>query len=192
MRRAVYAAIKLANNAASKVDAARVLPPDQRDADARRTARLYTFFFGHDPTRPIAWAGNQASGVSVAIRFRSVAKELGGGRRITFRCLATRADCADADLTCCLPGSNAWVNQALVPNVVHLCAGFWNPPADLRGLPPTQFRAGTIVHEMLHLLFPSFLLNQPPGRPNAHCYEAFALRVAGFGASPRDVRLCRP
>jgi hypothetical protein len=192
LRQAIIEAIKLANNAASKVDAATKLEPSKRYAETKKTAALFKFFFGHDPTRPVPWAGNAASGVSVAFRFRAVAKELGGGRRIVFRCLPTRPDCAAADLTCCSTDSNAWVNQATVPNVVHLCASFWNPPAGLRGLPAPQYRAAIIIHEMLHLLFQDFLLHTPPGRPDAHCYEAFALRVAGFGADPFDVRQCRP
>jgi hypothetical protein len=192
LRQAIIEAIKLANNAASKVEAATNVEPAKRDPAAKKTAHLFKFFFGHDPTRPVPWAGNAASGVSVAFRFRAVAKELAGGRRIVFRCLPTRADCADADLTCCSANTHAWVNQNTVPNVVHLCASFWNPPAGLRGLPALQYRAAIIIHEMLHLLFQDFLLHAPPGRPDAHCYEAFALRVADFGADPSDVRQCRP
>jgi hypothetical protein len=191
LRQAIIEAIKLANNAASKIQAATKLEPSKRDAETKKTADLFKFFFGHDPTRPVPWAGNEASGTSVAYRFRAVARELGGGRRIVFRCLVARPGCADDDLTCCSPDANAWVNQAIVPNVVHLCALFWNPPAGLRGLPPPYYRAGVLIHEMLHLLFQDFLLHSPPGRPNAHCYEAFALRIAGFGADPFDVRQCR-
>src|SRR5688572_24649333 len=148
MRQAIIEAIKLANNAASKIEAAIKPEPNQRDAEAKETARLFKFFFGHDPIRPVPWAGNGASGTSVAYRFRAVARELGGGRRIVFRCLDTRPGCADDDFTCCLPGSNAWVNQARIPNVVHLCGRFWNPPAGLRGLPPPYYRAGVIIHEI--------------------------------------------
>jgi hypothetical protein len=192
LRQAIIEAIKLANNAASKVEAATNVEPVKRDPATKRTAHLFKFFFGHDPTRPVSWAGNAASGVSIAFRFRAVAKELAGGRRIVFRCLPTRADCADADLTCCSTNTHAWVNQNTVPNVVHLCASFWNPPAGLRGLPALQYRAAIIIHETLHLLFQDFLLHAPPGRPDAHCYEAFALRLADFGADPSDVRQCRP
>jgi hypothetical protein len=192
LRQAIIEAIKLANNAANKIQAATNVEPAKRDPAAKRTAHLFKFFFGHDPTRPVPWAGNAASGVSVAFRFRAVAKELGGGRRITFRCLPTRADCAADDLTCCRTTTHAWVNQNTIPNVVHLCASFWNPRAGLRGLPALQYRAAIIIHEMLHLLFQDFLLHAPPGRADAHCYEAFTLRLAGFGADPSDVRQCRP
>src|SRR5262249_12803863 len=155
---------KLAGNAAGRVETATKLEPAKRDPAAKRTADLFKFFFGHDPTRPVPWAGNAASGISVAFRFRSVAKELGGGRRITFRCLPSRAGCADDDVTCCTTHTNAWVNQRTIPNVIHLCAQFWHPPPGLRGLPALQFRAAIILHEMLHLLFEDFLLHAPPGR----------------------------
>ena len=88
------------------------------------------------------------------------------------------------------------------PNVVNLCARFFlygsettsrnrnKPQPALPGLPAPYYRAGVIIHEMLHLLFYEFLLHHPPGRPNAHCYEAFALRAAGFGAHRDDVISC--
>jgi len=57
--------------------------------------------------------------------------------------------------------------------------------------------AGVILHEMLHLLFFEFFHHpgHPSGDPvrrrdNAHCYEAFALRVAGHAAEPGDVTAC--
>jgi hypothetical protein len=191
LRQAIFEAIKLANGAAIKIDVATKIEPGKRDAETRETARLFKFFFGHDPTHLVPWARNEASGISVAKRFRAIARELGGGRRIVFRCLDSRPGCADADLTCCPPTANAWVNQEKAPNVMHLCALFWNPPAGLRGLPPPYYRAGVIIHEMLHMLFRDiFRHGGPPGRPNTHCYEAFALRVAGFGADPTDVSKC--
>jgi hypothetical protein len=189
VRAAVREAIRLALNAANRVEAAIAVPPASRDPNARQTARLFTFFFGHDPSRPIPWAGNQESGVSVAARFRAVANELNGGRRVTFHCRPTQAGCG-ANLTCCDPNQNAWFSTG-VPNAVNLCTGFWNPPAGLRGLPPVNFRAAVIIHEMLHMLFED-LRDAGHGRPRAACYEAFALRAAGFGADPIDVTRCRP
>ncbi len=188
IREAGLEAIRLASNAAVKVEAATALRPDQRDAEARTTARLFRFFFGHDPKHPVPWAGNQASGVSVASRFRAVARELGGGRRITFQCLPTVVGCGNT-LTCCDSDVNAWVHPDL-PNTINLCTGFWNPPVDLHGLPGRNFRAAVIIHEMLHLLYGEFLGDVARGRPRAACYEAFALRVAGFGADPADVCRC--
>jgi hypothetical protein len=185
LRQAIIEAIKLANNAASKIEAASKLEPSHRDAETKKTADLFKFFFGHDPRRPVPWAGNMASAVSVAFRFRAVAKALQkGGRNTIFRCMVARTDC-NAFVRPPLPGT-----VAPEPNVVNLCAPFWNPPPGLRGLPPPYYRAVVIIHEMLHLLFYDFLLHHPPGRPNARCYEAFALRAAGFGADPSDVRRC--
>ncbi|WNG88150.1 hypothetical protein C6A87_002490 [Mycobacterium sp. ITM-2016-00317] len=86
LRQAIVRAIVLADNAADKVDASISVPPAARSADAVRTATVFRSFFGHDPSRPVPWAGNEASGVSVAKRLRSVARELDGGRRITFEC----------------------------------------------------------------------------------------------------------
>ncbi|BFU90770.1 MAG: hypothetical protein NTAFB01_19570 [Nitrospira sp.] len=189
IRTAVREAIRLANIAATKIDAAIQVSPASRDADARRTARLFTFFFGHDPSRPITWAGNEESGISVAKRFRSVARELDGGRRVIFHCRPTHAGCADDDPTCCSPDANAWFSTG-VPNAVNLCDGFWNSPAGLRGLPALNFRAAIIIHEMLHMLFED-LRDIGHGRARAACYEGFALRIAEFGADPFDVCQCR-
>jgi hypothetical protein len=52
----------------------------------RRKVGLDKGFFGHDPTWPVSWAGNKASSAIVAHRFRMVARGLGGGRRMLFRC----------------------------------------------------------------------------------------------------------
>jgi hypothetical protein len=188
VREAVTGAIRLATNAVNKIQAAISVPPGDRNAEARQTANFFRFFFGHDPTHPIPWAGNQASAVSVIARFRAVANELSGGRRVIFQCRPTRVGCGE-DLTCCDPNDNAWFHVG-VPNTVNLCAGFWNPPADLRGLPHRTFRAAIIMHEMLHMLFED-IRDARQGRPRAACYEAFALRAAGFGADPVDVCLCR-
>jgi hypothetical protein len=180
LRDAIREAIKLANNAASKLEA--------RDPTI---VNQFRFFFHHPPSHPIPWADGAESAASVAKRYRAVAMALQtGGRNTTFRCLPVRADCADNDMTCCLPTTNAWVQWAHQPNVLNLCASFWNPPPGLRGLPAPAFRAGIILHEMLHLLFHEFLLHGPR-RANSHCYEAFALRAAGFGVEPTDICMCR-
>ena len=182
---AIIQAIKLANTAASKLEAPTKIEPGKRDNDAKETARLFRAFFGHDPSNPISYAGNEASGVSVAKRFRAVAKELGGERRMIFRCVpATCPAGADsnpgdaAHPACCRVGSRAFavINRPELRSVVHLCPPFWNLPAASRG--------GTILHEMLHLLFatgPHGFLAHAGRRANAHCYKAFALRVGGYG-----------
>jgi len=159
LRQAVIEAIRLANNAASKLDA---VSPE--------TASLYRSFFCHDPSRPVPWAGNEASGSIVARRFRAVARELGGGRRIIFRC----------DPNC---GAGTRGFSLAEPNGISLCAPFWNPPPQ-PGLPPEGFRAGVILHEMFHVLFTMRHIDQDPKEKrtnNAHCLRAFALRAMGYG-----------
>jgi hypothetical protein len=170
LRRAVLDAIALANNAARKLTAARM------DSE---TIRLFRFFFGHDPSRPVPWANNQESRVSVAKRFLSCARELGGGRRTLYRC-----GCADCD-----PDTNA---ITVGVSAVCLCPNFWGASPQ-RGLSARFFRAGVILHEMLHQLYIEFLLHDPNEhrRNNAHCYEAFAMRLAGHAADQSDVSQCR-
>ena len=102
---------------------------------------------------------------------------------------STQPHCGNNDLTCCCPADNAWFSVG-VPNTVNLYAAFWNPPAGLRGLPALNYRAAIIIHEMLHMLFED-IRDVLHGRPRASCYEAFALRLAGFGAEPFDVCNCR-
>ncbi|HXW06510.1 MAG TPA: hypothetical protein VD833_14835, partial [Vicinamibacterales bacterium] len=71
VRRAVLDAIRLAHDAAAKLEASPRAP---------ETIRLFTAFFGHNPSRPVPWAGNRESGLVVARRFRKCAEELNGGR----------------------------------------------------------------------------------------------------------------
>jgi hypothetical protein len=189
LRQAISEAINMALGAANKLDAS--LKPGPRTPDASNTARLFQFFFGHDPTLPVEWAGGIPSGASIAGRYRAVARELSGGRQIVFRC-GDAALCAGnvAVTRHCTPGNVSLVE----PNVINLCGPFWAPPA-LRGLPPETFRGATILHEMLHVLFcEGFHDGGPPPdqfrRNNASCLEAFACRVNGFGADPTAVTLC--
>ena len=86
-------------------------------------------------------------------------------------------------------------------NTIILCPLFWDgsPPRAV----PKFWRAAIMLHEMLHLLYWEFFGHQAslviaprPGDPeerrrdNSHCYEAFALRVAGHGADPFAVAAC--
>jgi hypothetical protein len=176
LRQAITAAISLANNAASKLEAS------PRHAE---TVRLFRFFFGHDPSRQVPWAGNKESGASVAQRLRKVAEAL-QGRGTLYHC-----GCPGAG-----PEVRARTNAATEPNVINLCPRFWNPPAGLH-VSNRFFRAGVLLHEMLHLLYHEFFhhAGHPSGDPerrrdNAHCYEAFTMRVAGHAADPSDVNQC--
>jgi hypothetical protein len=198
VRQAIIEAIKLANDAASKIKAATEREPDQRNKAETRTAELFKYFFGHDPSTLITEAGNKASasGASVAYRFQWVARELGGGRRIVFRCLDTRADCHAVSqhappLTCCCPGDVVRpASRPMLgsPTEVELCSEFWNPPA-VRGLPPPFYRAGKIMRAMFDLVLRDLVLGTQ--RSISRCYEAFALRVAEFGAEPQVVCWCK-
>jgi len=189
IRAAVREAIRLANNAATRLEAAIAVPPASRDTNAKRTASRFKALFGHDPAHAITWAGNEESGVSVAKRLRAVARELDGGRRVVFHCRPTVEGCAGND-PCCAPTENAWFHP-LGRNVVNLCVGFWNPPADIpNGLSVVRFRAAVIIHEMLHMLY-EHLRDEGQGRIRAACYEAFALRADGIPADPFDVCGCR-
>ena len=192
----------MATIAATKLDATLIFGP--RTKSANDTATLFTRIFGHDPRTPVKWAGNIASGASIADRFRKVARELAGpakgGRTITFR-----SDPAGPN---CPPGRRGFVDPSDPPHVIHLCPRFWNPPPQA-GLPPEGFRGGVILHEMLHVLYPGLFghdtvdddghivrQNTSPWgerrRNNAHCFRAFALRAAGQGqdnlALPRCTR----
>ncbi len=178
---AIIEAIKLARSAADKVDAAVAVPAGARGKEAKETARLYKFFFCHDPSFYISWARGP-SGATVATRLRAVARELGGGRRILYECRPAG-------------GCNAFTIPG-VHSTVFLCPPFWANQG-LRGLPEVDRRAGTLIHEMLHNLYDlddSRRFNNPaqptPRRFDAHCYEAFVLRVNGYGADQTDVRAC--
>jgi len=171
LHRAILDAIALATNAADKLDA--------KVPDAE-TIRLFRFFFGHPPSTNIPWADNTESRVSVAQRFRSVADELNGGRRTVYSCV-------------CRPNAPPRRRgETRGPLDVRLCPAFWRPA----GLAVSDrfFRAGVVMHEMIHQLFGEFLhdVSNVSMRVNAHCYEAFAMRLAGHAADPSDVRRCRP
>lgn len=169
LHRAILDAISLATNAASKLET----KPHNVE-----TVRLFRFFFGHLPSRPVPWANNQESGAIVAIRFRRCARELGGGRRTEYRCS-----------TVAPPGRRA---RVINPSTVLLFPAFWNASPQ-RGLSDRFFRAGVILHEMLHQLFIEFVRHddRERRRNNAHCYEAFAMRLARHAADQSDVSQCR-
>jgi len=207
VRTAVFEAIHLANEAADKLEAASALSLEERELkknrDAKETVRLFRAFFCHDLLKRVPVPGIVLSGLNVALRLRSVAKELAGGRTFIFQCLPAQADCPGNSPQCCSDDPAREENARSVPetSTIGLCPRFF---LDLHrpGLPDVDRRAGTIIHESLHLFFAKFVGNIPRGvvdgvvdndqkrRANAHCYKAFVLRVNGFGGDPLAVKMC--
>ena len=184
--RAIRDAIFLAESAATKLEA--------RDNEA---VRLFRFFFG-DPSRPVPWADNRQAADLVAFRYRAVADG--------FRKRVPHIRCGTVAAGDCGATANAYTRPRHAPtptipfphNTIVLCPPFWGPSPP--GTDVESWRSAILLHEMLHLLFWEFFghqVNLPrPGDPeerrrdNAHCYEAFALRVAKHGADPADVTAC--
>ena len=179
VQREIRVAIGIANTAAAKLESIeqkRVSGQPRNDED-KKIAKIFLFFFRHDPNHPIPWAGNQSSGANVAFRLRKAAEAL-VKRGLHYRCAC--------------PGAPATRRGQAVPGGVHidLCNAFWNVPAGLR-MDAETFRAGVILHETLHVIFHSIDDAGAPTRANDHCYEAFAMRAAGHAADPGDVTQCR-
>lgn len=178
VRRTIRDAIRLADNAAAKLEA--------RDTEA---LRLFRFFFGN-PERSV---DNRPAADVIAARFRAVANGF-RKRAPHIRCgvVGAAAGNCGAENAFVVPRSAPSAAIPLPRNTITLCPPFW-------ALRP-HLRAGVVLHEMLHLLFWEFFghqVNLPrPGDPeerrrdNSHCFEAFALRVAGHGADPLDVQAC--
>ncbi len=197
--RALADAIGLCSEAASQLEAS---PP------STRTRNIFRSLFGHDPSRPVPWAGGRASGAIVAHRLRKVAEAFHG--RVThFRCGGFPGAPAGQQ---CGPNVNAFTLPLTHPNLIFLCPPFWNQEPLVPATPPFPgtpegrarvarfWRAGIVLHEMLHLVYRGFFRHfaVPPNpddpqerrRDNAHCYEAFALQVNRHLASPHDVTAC--
>lgn len=197
VRQAMVDAIALCSRAASLLEAS---PP------STTTRSIFRSFFGHDPSRPVPWAGNKASGAIVAHRLRKTAEAF-HRRVIHVRCGGFPG--APAGQQC--GGANAFVIPSRHPNVLFLCPPFWNLAASVPSVPPITaagrarvarfWRAGILLHEMLHLLYRPFFRHQsnPPHpddpqerrRDNSHCYEAFVLRITGHRPDPADLIQCR-
>jgi hypothetical protein len=152
-------------------EAARRLSAPLLDAEA---TRLFIYFFGTRPETHIPWAGRSA-GALVAHRFKKVADELGGGRRFTFTCISgATGDCSSLPFAVTI-GKSA----------VTLCDPFWGRSV--------SDMAGTILHEAMHAVYGELFFHAVGSgiaecrRDNPRCYQGFALRLSGHGAS-RGVR----
>lgn len=130
------------------------------------TVRIFRSVFGHPPSRAVPWGGGRDSGGIVARRYRLAARALRRRR--------TRYECAN------IP-PNA---RVLSPARVLIGPSFWRQNR--------QHRAGTILHEMMHQYFLSFIRHDPRERRrnNAHCFEVFALRASRIVPLRGDVRKC--
>jgi hypothetical protein len=84
--------------------------------------------------------------------------------------------------------------RTLSPDHVLIDPSFWNQTDDPHGLQRfAQYRAGTILHEVMHQYFLSFTLHdgRERRRNNAHCLTAFALRASGIPPRPHHIRQMR-
>ena len=131
------------------------------------TVRIFRGVFGHHPSRPVPWAGGRSSGALVARRFRLVSGSL-ARRGTLYRCAAISANA-----------------RVLSAGEVLLGPSFWTQSR--------MHRAGTILHEMFHQYFLSFIRHdtREHRRNSAHCHEVFALRVCGIAPLAFDVSRCR-
>ncbi len=166
LRRSIEDAIRLANRAASRLEA--------RPRSAA-TIDMFRAIFSHPPSRAVPWGGGRDSGGIVALRYRLA---VGALRRNN-----TRYECRNI-------GSFA---RTLSPDHVLIDPSFWNQTDDPHGLQRfAQYRAGTILHEMMHQYFLSFILHdgRERRRNNAHCLTAFALRASGIPPWPHHIRQC--
>ena len=170
LRRDIVRAIRYCRRAAALLEA------NPREA---RTIRIFRFFLGHNPSRPVPWAKGKQSGLVVAHRLRKAAGAL-SRRGMTYACLAS----------CPSPTTNARTNGTVNPSRIELCPRFWTQRAHIR--------SGILIHETLHLLYTSFFHHSghPSGDPerrrdNAHCYEALVLRLNRRSADASDVAACR-
>ena len=156
---------------------------------ANATIQRFTALFGHPPTRPVPWANNEQSGATVAKRFRAVARHMATSN-ILFRCI----DCTEStDLECPLnnPTIACPLNaQTLIPfsqNIIELCPRFWTQ------IP--NWRAGIVLHEMLHHYFGLFFLHQ--GEPERRrdrpptWFPMNAISVVVAGARPKRLKVPR-
>jgi hypothetical protein len=121
-------------------------------------------------------AGFRDSGALTAHRFRRAAEELNGGRVLDFRCMAH-------------PTANAGVPHLVGgrPNrtQIWLFPQYWTQRR--------EHRAGTLVHEMLHLYYLHLIVDPNTAlarRINAHCYEWLVLRLNNVTPNPVDFTAC--
>lgn len=175
-RAALRLAISIARTAAARLTAPRI---------DNRTRDLFIHFFGTRPDHRPSWATRTAAGL-VAHRYTMVARELAGGRRFRYTCVSgTVGDCATS-----APG-RVVVAATTGKSAVTLCDAFFAPGRSISQM------AGTLLHEGMHAVYQDLFFHAVARgiaecrRDNARCFQAFALRVRGFGVES-DIRTrCR-
>ncbi len=211
-------AIQLCSGAASQLEAS---------PRSTRTRNIFRSLFGHDPSLPVPWAGGKESGAIVAHRLRKVAEAIHGrvthfhcggfpGAPANLQCPpAVNAIALPPNLIVLCP--RFWNlepftppapafpptlagpdREALFERVLGVAGLAWAAPTPAARARVARFwRAGIVLHEMLHLLFRGFFRHfaVPPNpddpqerrRDNAHCYAAFAWLVNRHVPYPFDV-----
>ena len=168
----ILGAVDLAKKAASTLK-----KPLQKD-----TIDKFRKIFGESPGDlwKLPWAPRQkmSAGDIVAQRFRTVEQEL-RTRETIYRCVsASRCQPGPAEpahpTETIVRDTIAWA--VLCKDEVWLCPRFWQLKR--------EEQEGTVLHEMFHLCFGLtcawFQHDSKERKKNsAHCYEAFALSVAG-------------
>ena len=174
-RAALRLAISIARTSASRLMAPRI------DDQARR---LFIHFFGTRPEHRPAWATRTAAGL-VAHRFSMVARALAGGRRFRYTCVSGAVgDCAPS------PGFVV-IAATTGKSAVTLCDAFFAPGRSISQM------AGTLLHEGMHAVYQDLFFHAVARgiaecrRDNARCFQAFALRLRGFGAEADIHTGCR-
>lgn len=175
-RAALRLAIALAREAAAKLTA--------RTVDTQ-TRNLFIHFFGTRPDHRPPWAAPRTAAQLVAHRYTMVARELAGGRRFRYTCVTGAVgDCAPSR-----PG-NVVIAATTGKSAISLCDAFFT------GRRIDQM-AGTLIHEGMHAVYWDLFDHAVARgiaecrRDNARCFQAFALRLRGFGVEA-DIRTrCR-
>lgn len=114
-------------------------------------------------------AGDRQIALRQSERYRRIADAMEGGI-IRYVCRSPRCD----------PDEFAFAFPA--NRLIRLCTPFWTDSEG--GLSLAQNQAGTLLHEVSHVLFDMDHDNRLR-RANSDCFESFALRVAGH-AAPRS------
>jgi hypothetical protein len=178
LRQAVLAAINKAAALASKAIAA--LNKSPRSAATRR---LFAEIFGSNPEFVPAWKTAAASwkdgGELVALRLKRAADTLRSGE-VRFHCWG----CPGGDRD---PSTYGACQHPRGSRVMGLGRLFWD---DLR-TDDMERMAATLLHEALHMYFPTIGDDGAKGRyANAYCYQRFVPEITNHFLYPEVEQVC--